>query len=136
MYKTFTAFCLGAVELVEVTDQLPGLKYTRGKSSWKVYSRHNETFEKFEDVPEKLQTQIRPSMFPPVSEAAEKSHLERWYVQTMYKVVLFNETLHGCSSHQEGSRGKIITLGQKSRSRLTFVSKSLPLHNFAANGLI
>ena len=57
MYKTFTAFCLGAVELVEVTDQLPGLKYTRGKSMWKVYSRHNETFEKFEDVPEKLQTQ-------------------------------------------------------------------------------
>ena len=70
--------CQGSVELVETADKLPGLKYTRGLSSWRPASKEGELYDSWEDVPEKLAaTQIRPSMFPPSQADTESLHLER-----------------------------------------------------------
>jgi len=70
--------CKGSVELVETADKLPGLKYTRGLSSWRPASKEGDLYNSWEDVPEKLAaTQIRPSMFPPSKADAEAFHLER-----------------------------------------------------------
>jgi hypothetical protein len=76
------AFCLhfcvlpASVELVDVSDRVPGLLFEKGVSSWKIMSRDGEWFEKYEEVPEKLQMQFRPQHFPPANAAS--LHLERW----------------------------------------------------------
>lgn len=86
----------GALELVDVTGSLPGLKYTPGKSKlfyktqyfffiiflgmsdWLVSSRNLEFYKTFDEVDEKWQTTIRPQMFPPKEEDRSKYNLERW----------------------------------------------------------
>ena len=68
----------GSVELVDVIDELPGLKHSKGVSTWSVMSRNGEFFKSFDEVPEKYQTQIRPSMFPPSAALAQELHLDRW----------------------------------------------------------
>lgn len=65
----------GCVNLVDVSKELPGLKYLPGVNSWKVMSRSGEFFSNFSEVPERLQTQIRPEVFPPAE--AKALHLER-----------------------------------------------------------
>ena len=70
--------CQGAVELVETADKLPGLRYTRGLSSWRPASKEGELYDSWEDVPEKLAaTQIRPSMFPSSKSEAASLNLDR-----------------------------------------------------------
>ena len=65
----------GGVELVDVADRLPELKYIPGLTDWKVFTRESEIIKRLADVPEKNATQIRESMFPPAN--AEDLHLER-----------------------------------------------------------
>lgn len=65
----------GAVELVDVSGELLQLKRCPGISSWKVMSRKKQWYKEADEVPSTLQTQIRPSMFPP--ENAEELHLDR-----------------------------------------------------------
>lgn len=69
----------GGAELLDVQSSLCGLKTCPGVYQWKVMNRELEVFEKFEDVPEKNLKQIRPHMFPPTPEQAEKLHLERCF---------------------------------------------------------
>lgn len=67
----------GAVELVDVSKTLPGLKYTPGLENWLLGSRNMEFYETFEEVDEKWQTTIRPQMYPPKPEDREKFKLNR-----------------------------------------------------------
>ncbi|CAH1965534.1 unnamed protein product [Acanthoscelides obtectus] len=67
----------GAVELVDVTHSLPGLKFSPGMETWLVASRNLEFYSTFEEVDEKWKTTIRPQMFPPKAEDREKYHLNR-----------------------------------------------------------
>ncbi|KAI0240420.1 RNA cytosine-C(5)-methyltransferase NSUN2 [Lamellibrachia satsuma] len=67
----------GSVELVDVSAELPGLKYSKGLTTWKVMSKDGDWYDKYEDLPLKLQNQIRPSMFPPPPDVADSQHLNR-----------------------------------------------------------
>ncbi|GFT67052.1 hypothetical protein NPIL_67921 [Nephila pilipes] len=66
----------GSVELLDVRSSLPGLKTKPGLYEWQVTNKELEAFTKFEEVPEKNLTHIRPNMFPPPLEVAKELHLE------------------------------------------------------------
>jgi len=67
----------GSLELVDVADKLPGLKYCKGLSHWVMMDRNMAVYEKPEDIPENVKSIIRPNMFPPKPEDAAKFHFER-----------------------------------------------------------
>ena len=67
----------GSLELEEVSDKLPGLKYVPGLSRWVVMSRDLTAYEKPEDVPEPMKHILRGTLFPPKPEDTDKFHLER-----------------------------------------------------------
>ncbi|KRT82829.1 hypothetical protein AMK59_3058, partial [Oryctes borbonicus] len=67
----------GALQLVDVADMLPGLKYTRGLETWQVGSRNLEFYKTFEEVDEKWKTTIRPQMFPPNPDNRAKYNLHK-----------------------------------------------------------
>ncbi|XP_059801112.1 RNA cytosine C(5)-methyltransferase NSUN2 [Hypanus sabinus] len=54
----------GALELVDVSSELPGLKRMPGLTTWKVMTREGHWYAEWSDVPENKHTQIRPTMFP------------------------------------------------------------------------
>jgi tRNA (cytosine34-C5)-methyltransferase len=84
----------GALELIDVSDKLPGLKYSRGLSHWTITARDLTPFNTPEDVPEDLKNHLREPIFPPKAEDAEKFHLDRWYhFQTAYSLLLFYSKL-------------------------------------------
>ncbi|XP_026332701.1 tRNA (cytosine(34)-C(5))-methyltransferase [Hyposmocoma kahamanoa] len=66
-----------SIELVDVTDMLPGLKFIKGMTYWRPASKDMVFYEKYEDVPEKWQTVVRPQMFPPSPDDVDKYHLDR-----------------------------------------------------------
>jgi tRNA (cytosine34-C5)-methyltransferase len=72
------SFALGAVQLVDVTSHLPGLKYRQGLTHWLPTSRDMTAYSSYSEVPEVWQTQIRPQMFPPAPADVGKFNLERW----------------------------------------------------------
>lgn len=59
----------GTIELVDVSDKLPGLKTRKGLTSWKVMTRELKIVENPAEIEEKWATQIRESMFPPANAA-------------------------------------------------------------------
>lgn len=59
---------------------LPGLKYRPGLSTWLPASKDLQMYEKFEDVPERFRTVVRPQMFPPKPEEADQFNLNNWSV--------------------------------------------------------
>ncbi|XP_051465957.1 RNA cytosine C(5)-methyltransferase NSUN2 isoform X2 [Apus apus] len=68
----------GALELADVSSELPGLKRMPGITKWKVMLKDGQWFEEWKDVPSNRQTQIRPTMFPVKDEEKLKAmHLER-----------------------------------------------------------
>lgn len=68
----------GAVQLVDISECLPGLVYSKGVSMWYPASRDMQIYKKFSDVPEQWHCQIHPGVFPPDPEEAHKFHLDRW----------------------------------------------------------
>ncbi|CAH2097810.1 unnamed protein product [Euphydryas editha] len=66
-----------SVHLVDVADMLPGLKFHKGMTHWRPASKDMVFYDKYEDVPENWQTVVRPQMFPPKPEDAEKYHLDK-----------------------------------------------------------
>lgn len=68
----------GALEIVDSSSLVPGLKHLPGMTKWDLASKDIECFKSFEDVPEKYHTIIRPQMFPPSAEDASKYNLEKW----------------------------------------------------------
>ncbi|XP_029797151.1 tRNA (cytosine(34)-C(5))-methyltransferase, partial [Suricata suricatta] len=68
----------GALELADVSSELPGLKWMPGISHWKVMTKDGQWFSEWEAVPHGRHTQIRPTMFPPQDEEKlQAMHLER-----------------------------------------------------------
>nr|XP_005294654.1 RNA cytosine C(5)-methyltransferase NSUN2 isoform X5 [Chrysemys picta bellii] len=68
----------GALELADVSSELPGLKWMPGITQWKVMLKDGQWFESWKDVPSNRQTQIRPTMFPIKDEEKLKAmNLER-----------------------------------------------------------
>uniref|UniRef100_A0A8C3J446 tRNA (cytosine(34)-C(5))-methyltransferase n=1 Tax=Calidris pygmaea TaxID=425635 RepID=A0A8C3J446_9CHAR len=68
----------GALELADVSSELPGLKRMPGITNWKVMLKDGQWFEEWKDVPSNRQTQIRPTMFPIKDEEKLKAmNLER-----------------------------------------------------------
>ncbi|KAM9252987.1 RNA cytosine C(5)-methyltransferase NSUN2 [Dugong dugon] len=55
----------GALELADVSSELPGLKWMPGLSHWKVMTKDGQWFADWDEVPHNRHTQIRPTMFPP-----------------------------------------------------------------------
>ena len=54
----------GAIELVDVEGRLPGFKWAKGHTEWKVFDSEMNQYDKYEDVPKNVaQTQIHPGMF-------------------------------------------------------------------------
>ncbi|XP_068624940.1 tRNA (cytosine(34)-C(5))-methyltransferase [Battus philenor] len=66
-----------SIKLVDVSDMLPGLKFHKGMTHWRPASKDMVFYDKYEDVPEKWQTVVRPQMFPPKPEDLEKYNLEK-----------------------------------------------------------
>ncbi|XP_050530543.1 tRNA (cytosine(34)-C(5))-methyltransferase isoform X2 [Daktulosphaira vitifoliae] len=58
----------GSVQLIDAHNELEGLQSTQGLVKWKVVSKDLDTYEIFDEVPEKWSTQIRPQMFPPIED--------------------------------------------------------------------
>uniref|UniRef100_A0A8C5RFU8 tRNA (cytosine(34)-C(5))-methyltransferase n=1 Tax=Laticauda laticaudata TaxID=8630 RepID=A0A8C5RFU8_LATLA len=54
----------GALELADVSSELPGLKRLPGITKWKVMTKDGNWFEDWKEVPPSRHTQIRPTMFP------------------------------------------------------------------------
>ncbi|XP_027625694.1 tRNA (cytosine(34)-C(5))-methyltransferase [Tupaia chinensis] len=68
----------GALELADVSSELPGLKWMPGITQWKVMTKDGQWFVDWNDVPHSRHTQIRPTMFPPKDpEQLRAMHLER-----------------------------------------------------------
>ncbi|XP_015282566.1 PREDICTED: tRNA (cytosine(34)-C(5))-methyltransferase [Gekko japonicus] len=68
----------GALELADVSLELPGLKRMPGVTQWKVMTKDGQWFEDWKAVPPSRHTQIRPTMFPLKDEAKLKAlNLER-----------------------------------------------------------
>lgn len=68
----------GALELADVSAELPGLKWMPGVSQWKVMTRDGQWFADWQEVPQGRHTQIRPTMFPPKDlDKLQAMHLER-----------------------------------------------------------
>ncbi|XP_072461490.1 RNA cytosine C(5)-methyltransferase NSUN2 [Notamacropus eugenii] len=70
----------GALELADVSSELPGLKWMPGITQWKVMTKDGQWFADWKDVPQSRHTQIRPTMFPPKNEEnLKKMNLERCF---------------------------------------------------------
>ncbi|XP_059092655.1 tRNA (cytosine(34)-C(5))-methyltransferase-like isoform X2 [Tigriopus californicus] len=69
--------CEDTVELVDVSAEVPGLKFKPGLSQWVLADKENKFYAKFDEVPEVHHSLMRPSMFPPPVGEVEKLHLER-----------------------------------------------------------
>nr|XP_056718249.1 RNA cytosine C(5)-methyltransferase NSUN2 [Euleptes europaea] len=68
----------GALELADVSSELPGLKRMPGVMQWKVMTKDGQWFEDWKAVPPNRHTQIRPTMFPLKDEEKLKAlNLER-----------------------------------------------------------
>lgn len=68
----------GAIELVDVSALLTGLKYIEGVKNWKVFSKDMRVFEKFDDVPENMRNNLKRDLFPLPEDEMNALHLERW----------------------------------------------------------
>lgn len=68
----------GALELVDASDLVPGLKFSSGLTHWELTVKEcNEFYSSFDQVPEEYHTVIRPQMFPPSKEDAPLFGLEK-----------------------------------------------------------
>uniref|UniRef100_A0A8D0L653 tRNA (cytosine(34)-C(5))-methyltransferase n=1 Tax=Sphenodon punctatus TaxID=8508 RepID=A0A8D0L653_SPHPU len=67
----------GALELADVSSELPGLKWMPGITQWKVMIKDGQWFADWKEVPPNRQNQIRPTMFPiKDEEKLQAMHLE------------------------------------------------------------
>lgn len=83
---------VGSVELIDVGDRLPGLKYVPGVSHWTVTNRELQVISSPDAIPEKNKSAIKKTMFPPSAIDAPKYNLHRWYGHIVFflvKIVLF-----------------------------------------------
>lgn len=67
----------GALHLVDASASLPGLKYKPGMNYWEPGTNDQVFYKKWEDVPPKWHTIIRPHMFAPPEEEIKGYHMEK-----------------------------------------------------------
>lgn len=67
----------GALELVDATEMLPGLKHSPGMTYWEPGTKDMVFYKSFEEVPEKWVTIIRPPMFAPPADDPLKEQLKK-----------------------------------------------------------
>lgn len=67
----------GALELIDGSNMVPGLKFSPGLSYWELAAKEINFYKTFDDVPEQYHTIIRPQMFPPTTEEAKSFGLEK-----------------------------------------------------------
>ncbi|XP_061429133.1 RNA cytosine-C(5)-methyltransferase NSUN2-like [Lethenteron reissneri] len=63
----------GALELVDVSEELTQLKRMPGLTAWKVMTKDGAWFENLESVPPERRAQLRQTMFPPPDPAVLQS---------------------------------------------------------------
>ncbi len=68
----------GQISLVDISDKLPGLQTKPGLNKWCVIGKNQEIYHSYEEVPQNLQSLMRPNMFPPSNDVLETLHLDRW----------------------------------------------------------
>ena len=57
---------------------MPGLKYKRGLNEWHLATKDcSQFFSQYSEVPESMQSIMRPYMFPPTEEEATTFNLDR-----------------------------------------------------------
>ncbi|GMT37783.1 hypothetical protein PFISCL1PPCAC_29080, partial [Pristionchus fissidentatus] len=68
----------GSLRLVDAHPRLPGLKASRGVSTWKVFDREMAEYATFADVPKEgpLVRALTESMWPPTEEEAKEMNLQ------------------------------------------------------------
>jgi len=67
-----------AVEILDASQLVPGLKYSSGINKWKMAGKEkNVIYNEFSEVPEKYHNFIRPHMFSPQEGVDAKFHLDR-----------------------------------------------------------
>eukprot|EP00918_Siedleckia_nematoides_P065951 GHVU01143434.1.p1 GENE.GHVU01143434.1~~GHVU01143434.1.p1 ORF type:complete len:849 (+),score=142.06 GHVU01143434.1:201-2747(+) len=71
--------CEDSVNLVDISKDLPGLKYKEGLNTWKVCFKDGKLFSNFEEVPDEqcYKGVARRSQFPPAADVVEKLDLDR-----------------------------------------------------------
>ncbi|CEG82204.1 hypothetical protein RMATCC62417_16312 [Rhizopus microsporus] len=67
----------GAIRLLDVSNELPGLKRKPGLKTWKVTDKIGNFVNNLEEVDQKLRKRFPQSAFPPTEAEAEEMHLER-----------------------------------------------------------
>lgn len=67
----------GALEIIDGSALVPGLKFSPGLTYWELASRDIQFYKSFDEVPETLHTIIRPQMFSPTPEEAESFNLKK-----------------------------------------------------------
>ena len=78
------------IELVDISEKLPGLKTQPGLTDWCVMAKNKEVYRSVADVPSDLQSLLRPNMFPPSKEILDQVHLERWSDASLWIDSLLN----------------------------------------------
>lgn len=68
----------GAVEIVDVSDKLPGLKRIPGMTSWKVFDKQMEEYATFDEVPKNFKRKyVKETVFAPKPEEVAQYNLDR-----------------------------------------------------------
>lgn len=67
----------GALKLVDVSENLKGLKYNGGVKYWEPCSKDLTLYKSFDEVPKEYQTTVYKELFPPTPEEVDKYNLER-----------------------------------------------------------
>ncbi|KAJ1949661.1 tRNA (cytosine-5-)-methyltransferase ncl1 [Linderina macrospora] len=71
----------GALQLVDVSEQLPELKRRPGLDTWKVMTRDGNLYDRFEEIPAgehgRNRRKYSPKLFPLPAEEMEALHMER-----------------------------------------------------------
>jgi 16S rRNA C967 or C1407 C5-methylase (RsmB/RsmF family) len=74
--RRLTTF-IGALELKDVSDQLPGLIRRPGLTTWQVMTRENQFVSSMDDIENpRARRKFPASVFPPASN--NDLHLEKW----------------------------------------------------------
>ncbi|XP_060081497.1 RNA cytosine-C(5)-methyltransferase NSUN2-like [Ylistrum balloti] len=72
--------CKGSVELLDVSDELPGLKYVHGLTSWKLFFGgldKGQWYENYQAAKDNNVNNMNPTFFCPPEEVAKDMHLDR-----------------------------------------------------------
>jgi hypothetical protein len=80
---------LDSFELVDVSNEIPELKRAPGLSDWKVTLKTGEVVDSWDSITQE-KSYIFSTMFPPTPQERESMHLERWFFDFSFFLILFD----------------------------------------------